>query len=114
MKGARGRGGGLRRNSTTTLNYRLSTAVVLLGVAALLASCQRGKMPEEGGRAAQLYVRKCGQCHQPYNPSLMTATMWAVQVDRMQERMKQIGISPLTPDERKTILDYLSRNAGRQ
>ena len=114
MKRARRRGGGLRRNSTVTLNYRLSTAVVLLGVAALLASCQRGKMPEEGSHAAQLYVKRCGQCHQPYNPSLMTAAMWAVQVDRMQERMKQIGTSPLTPDERTAILDYLSRNAGKQ
>jgi Dihaem cytochrome c len=71
-------------------------------------------MPEEGSYAAQLYVKRCGQCHQPYNPSLMTTTMWVVQVDRMQERMKQIGISPLTPDERKTILDYLSSNAGNQ
>ena len=44
----------------------------------------------------------------------MTATMWAVQVDRMQERMRQIGLSPLTPDQRKTILDYLSSNAGKQ
>jgi diheme cytochrome c len=104
----------LRRNSTVTSNFRLSKAVVLLGLAALLASCQRGKMPEEGSYAAQLYVKRCGQCHQPYNPSLMTATMWAVQVDRMQERMKQVGISPLTPDQRKTILDYLSSNAGKQ
>jgi mono/diheme cytochrome c family protein len=71
-------------------------------------------MPDEGSYAAQLYVKRCGQCHQPYNPSLMTSAMWAVQVDRMQERMKQIGISPLTADERKTILDYLSSNAGQQ
>ena len=44
----------------------------------------------------------------------MTATMWAVQVDLMQERMKQTGLTPLTAGERKTILDYLSSNAGRQ
>ncbi|HTQ24946.1 MAG TPA: hypothetical protein VMI09_09630 [Candidatus Binataceae bacterium] len=71
-------------------------------------------MPDEGSYAAQLYVKRCGQCHQPYNPSLMTSAMWAVQVDRMQERMKQIGISPLNADERKTILDYLSSHAGTQ
>ena len=44
----------------------------------------------------------------------MTATMWAAQVDLMQERMKQTGLAPLTPAERKTILEYLSNNAGRQ
>jgi hypothetical protein len=71
-------------------------------------------MPDVGSYAAQLYVKRCGQCHQPYNPSLMTAAMWAVQVDRMQERMKQIGISPLDAEERKTILDYLSSHAGKE
>ncbi len=44
----------------------------------------------------------------------MTAAMWAVQVDLMQERMKQTGLAPLTPAERKTILEYLSSNAGKQ
>lgn len=44
----------------------------------------------------------------------MTAAMWAVQVGLMQERMKQTGLAPLTPDERKTILNYLSSNAGKQ
>jgi len=71
-------------------------------------------MPDEGSYAAQLYVKRCGQCHQAYNPSLMTAAMWEVQVDRMQERMRQIGISPLSADERKVILDYLSSHAGKQ
>jgi hypothetical protein len=71
---------------------------------ALLASCQNGKIPDEGSCAAQLYLKRCGQCHQAYKPSLMTAPMWAVKVDLMQERMRQTGLVPLTPDERKTIL----------
>jgi len=71
-------------------------------------------MPEEGSYAAQLYLNRCGQCHLAYKPSLMTAPMWAVKVDLMQERMKQTGLPPLTPDERKTILAYLSSNAGQQ
>jgi len=80
----------------------------------LLASCQNGKIPDEGSYAAQLYLKRCGQCHQPYNPSLMTAPMWAAQVDLMQQRMQQTGLAPLTPEERKTILGYLSGNAGKQ
>ncbi len=87
---------------------------MLLGPAALLASCQNGKMPDKGSYAAQLYLKRCGQCHVAYNPSLMTAPMWAVKVDLMQERMRQTGLMPLTPDERKTILEYLSSNAGQQ
>lgn len=88
-------------------------AVALIGATALLASCQRAKVPDKGSYAAQLYLKKCGQCHQAYSPSLMTAAMWAVQVDAMQKRMQRRGL-PLTPDERKTILEYLTSNAGKQ
>ena len=86
----------------------------MLGVTVSLAACQSAKLPDEGSDAAQLYLRKCGQCHQAYNPSQMTVAMWAVQVDLMQERMKQTGLAPLTPAERKTVLDYLRSNAGKQ
>jgi hypothetical protein len=97
----------------TSLYRRLKTAA-LLGVIVLLGSCQNGKIPDEGSYAAQVYLNKCGQCHQPYDPSLMTKAMWAAKVDLMQERMKQTGLAPLTPAERKTILEYLSSNAGKE
>jgi hypothetical protein len=87
---------------------------MLLGVAVLLASCQSGKIPDESSYAAQLYLNRCGQCHKPYNPNLMTAAMWAIKVDLMQERMKQTGLAPLTSAERETILKYLTSNAGKQ
>jgi hypothetical protein len=87
---------------------------MLLGVAVLLASCQSGKIPDESSYAAQLYLNRCGQCHQPYNPNLMTPAMWAIKVDLMQERMKQTGLAPLTSAERETILEYLTSNAGKQ
>lgn len=80
----------------------------------LLTGCQNGRIPDEDSYAAQLYLKRCGQCHQPYNPNLMTATMWATQVELMQERMKQAGLLPLTSAERRTILDYLTSNAGKQ
>jgi mono/diheme cytochrome c family protein len=87
---------------------------MLLGAAVLLASCQSGKIPDESSYAAQLYLNRCGQCHQPYNPNLMTPAMWAIKVDLMQERMKQTGLAPLTSAERETILEYLTSNAGKQ
>lgn len=39
--------------------------------------------------------------------------MWAIQVRAMQGRMQEAGMPPLTPAQRKTILDYLSHNAGK-
>ena len=81
---------------------------------ALLTGCQNGTIPDEGSYAAQLYLKRCGQCHQPYNPNLMTATMWATQVKLMQKRMEQAGLPPLTSAERKTIIHYLTSNAGRE
>jgi len=94
--------------------FRRLITLALLGALVLLASCQSRKLPDEDGEAAQLYLHRCGQCHQAYNPNLMTAAMWAAQVDLMQERMKPPGFVPLTPAERKTILEYLSSNAGKQ
>jgi hypothetical protein len=104
----------LARTSTIASICRRLMAVTLLGGTVLLASCQSGKLPDEGSYSAQLYLNRCGQCHPAYNPNQMTATMWATQVDLMQERMKQTGLAPLTPAERKTILEYLTSNAGQQ
>jgi hypothetical protein len=105
---------GLARTSRiASIWFRLVT-VTLVGSMVLLASCQNGKIPNEGSYAAQLYLKRCSQCHQPYNPSQMTAAMWAAQVDLMQQRMRQTGLAPLTPAERETILGYLSSNAGKQ
>ena len=88
--------------------------VLLAGAGVLLISCQNGKVPDESSYAAQLYLKRCGQCHQPYNPNLMTAAMWTIKVDLMQERMKQTGLAPLTSAERETILKYLTINAAKQ
>jgi len=89
-------------------------AVALVFGAALLSACQRGKIPDKDSYQAKLYVRKCGQCHQPYRPSLMTSAMWTVQMDAMEQRMQQAGLPPLAAEDRKTILDYLTSHAGRQ
>jgi hypothetical protein len=44
----------------------------------------------------------------------MTAAMWTIKLDLMQERMKQTGLAPLTSAEHETILKYLTSNAGKQ
>lgn len=40
--------------------------------------------------------------------------MWKVKVEAMQGLMAKAGVPPLTTDERKAILDYLTRNGGTQ
>ena len=43
----------------------------------------------------------------------MTAAMWETQVDAMDQKIRASGMEPLTSDQRRIILDYLDRNAGK-
>jgi hypothetical protein len=70
-------------------------------------------LPEGGSSAEQLYAGRCGGCHRPYLPSSMTAAMWEQQVEAMQLKMAQAGVAPLSDTERRAIMDYLERNAGK-
>jgi Dihaem cytochrome c len=85
-------------------------AIILLE----LAGCAHKPLPERGSRAELLYARRCGTCHKPYQPSSMTSAMWAQQVESMQIKMAQAGDAPLSPGERREILNYLERNAGTE
>jgi len=84
------------------------------GVAAAisLAACEARALPEAKSDAARTYVQRCGQCHRAYDPRSMTRAMWQTQVELMDTKIREAGIEPLTGDQRRTILDYLTRNAG--
>jgi len=89
----------------------------LLGLAGLLiatAGCNPKTLPEQDSYAGQLYLKRCDGCHRPYNPRTLTAAMWAVRVDAMEPKIARAGMAPLTAEERRVILDYLTRNAGEQ
>ena len=87
-------------------------SVVIVSLLTLLAAgCSRAPLPEEGSESARLYTERCGGCHAPYNPELMTAQMWETMVSRMEITMKRRG-QPLAKADRAEILAYLSRNAG--
>src|ERR1700681_4323983 len=91
---------------------RFAVALAALSLGAI-AGCQQ-PLPEQDSYAGQLYLRRCGQCHQPYNPRAMTAAMWEIQVPKMEEKIRQAGLPPLQDAQRQAILDYLARNAGQQ
>lgn len=97
---------------------RSASTRIVLALAALacaaLAGCKQQPLPEQDSYAGQLYLRRCGQCHQPYNPHALTAAMWEVQIPKMEEKISQAGLPPLEAAQKQAILDYLQRNAGQQ
>jgi mono/diheme cytochrome c family protein len=92
-----------------------SRAVLALASFAILgAGCKPAPLPDATSPAAQLYVKRCGNCHVPYNPHEMTPSMWETQVMMMEVKMQSAGMPPLSPDEREAILQYLKGNAGAE
>jgi len=93
-------------------------ASIRIALAALvliaLDGCHQQPLPELDSYSGQLYVRRCGQCHTPYNPHSMTAAMWEIQVPKMEDKMRQAGLPALEAAQKQTILEYLQRNAGAQ
>jgi hypothetical protein len=88
---------------------------VLIALIAIFASgCKPKALPDADSPAAKVYVSRCGNCHAPYNPHEMTASMWETQVMMMEVKIQQAGQPPLTPDQRDSILQYLKNNAGNE
>ena len=61
--------------------------------AAALVACSV-ELPEPDSPGARILAARCGGCHRLYAPSLMTAAMWDVQMDRMRLLYQQRGRSP--------------------
>jgi hypothetical protein len=101
----------LRRNPAS--KFKLGSAAIAF-VAILLAGCKPAQLPDATSPAAQLYVSRCGNCHVPYNPHELTASMWDTQVTMMELKIQAAGQPALTSDERNSILDYLKHNAGSE
>jgi hypothetical protein len=90
----------------------LPRAALALSCVAIFISACRAPLPDKDSPAAQLYARRCDNCHRPYNPKGLTAAMWELKVKLMEPKMQTAGMPPLTPDERASILAYLERYAG--
>lgn len=89
-------------------------ALASIGIGSAIVGCKPASLPEAGSPGAQTYVNRCGQCHAPYNPHEMTASMWDTQVTMMEVKIHDAGMQPLSSDERETILEYLKRNSGTE
>jgi hypothetical protein len=102
----------MRPSQSASRIPRVVLALALL--AFVLSGCKPASLPDATSPGAQLYVSRCGNCHAPYNPHEMTASMWDTQVTMMEVKIQAAGMPPLTSDERESILEYLKRNAGTQ
>ena len=78
----------------------------------LLAVGCGGQLPEPESPGAQVYARRCGECHRAYAPPSMTWPMWQYQLGRMHLLFTQLGRPWLAPDEERLITDYIQRHAG--
>jgi len=87
--------------------HRLLIAVVMLS---LPTACT--KLPEPESAGAQLYARRCNDCHRLFQPGTLKYEMWKVQVERMQGEFVRRGLPPLSSAERAVLLDYLKRHSG--
>lgn len=87
-------------------------SLTIFAVAAI-AGCSR-PLPDKGSPAELLYAHRCGSCHRPYNPHSMTAGMWQAQMQAMLGRIAESGQPPLTQAQQREIMDYLTRNAGKE
>ena len=96
------------------MTRRRGVRLLALGAAcaAMLAACARA-LPEPESPAAILYAARCGGCHYPHPPSLMTPTMWVYQFDRMEQKHRAVAsnLPPTSPEEREQILAYLKKHA---
>ncbi|HLW70843.1 MAG TPA: hypothetical protein VKS22_09500 [Candidatus Binataceae bacterium] len=95
------------------LRQWLKRGLTLLATALALFGCTRS-LPEAGSAVEQLYVARCGGCHQAYDPRSLTASMWELQMLAMRSKIAEAGQAPPTPAEQRAILAYLQRNAGQQ
>ena len=68
------------------------------GTQVTLAELERGR---------EIYVKRCGNCHQPYQPSEYKPLDWPKHVDDMAERAK------LGTDDRMLITRFLVTLAAR-
>ena len=91
---------------------RVACRIAVVLAAALGAAACSKPLPEPDSPGAKLYAVRCNNCHRVYQPTLMTEKMWETMVSRMETTMARNG-TPLAPDEKAIILDYLKRNAAR-
>ena len=82
------------------------------GLFLFFAGCagMTANLPDPNSPAARLYRDTCTRCHRLAHPKRNYAYQWKRIVPKMKGYMDKKGI-PLSPEDEKEILDYLTKNA---
>jgi len=101
----------------------MKRGTVWMGSAALcLAGCQaapdgtkhvQATFPETDAPGYAVLVDACAACHAPPHPEAHSAREWPWVVQRMESHRIQRGLGAITERERKALLSYLRRHAGK-
>jgi quinohemoprotein amine dehydrogenase len=85
-------------------------------VAALPAAAQTADAPQGIPVTSELVVAKCGTCHRPDDQKRLTRISYRRSSpenwERTIKRMIQLNKAPVTPEEARAIVKYLSDNHG--
>jgi len=59
------------------------------------------------GTTADAYINVCSRCHALPDPAAHSAKEWGEVVDRMTKNMTNLGMEPMTAEQRMEIIAYL-------
>jgi hypothetical protein len=87
-----------------------TTLVFVVGLLIMTGCSMTQSIPEPESPGAELYLKKCTQCHGLPAPQRHTAEQWDHLLVMMQSFMDKKNLA-FPEDEKKLIKDYLHRNA---
>lgn len=64
------------------------------------------------GAEAELFVQRCGTCHEPPAPSAHTAEEWPDVIGKMRANMALMSVAPMSDEEQQRIVSFLQGRAG--
>jgi cytochrome c5 len=76
-----------------------------------LKTLSPGALPSPESKGAALFRKSCSPCHALPDPKAHTAQEWPSIVDRMQAHMAAMGRTAISENEKKDIVNFLTRNA---
>ena len=77
---------------------------------ALAATTIPAAEPESG---ESLFKARCGVCHQLPDPDVLKPEQWPRLLETKQRLMEKSGMQPLTPEELKNLLEFLTKNSKK-
>ena len=92
------------------MKYSLIIFTLLFSSTLFASETTNTNSDDEALSGEEIFTTFCADaCHQAPDRSRLRPKQWRVVLNTMQVRMKSSGRSPLTEDQTKRLLDYLSQ-----